>query len=215
VSPLEWLLFHGVRRLGFKAGKKPWGQPGKGTGKEPARVPSSGTRSSVARRILGRWWRTGWTKKLLTAEAALYLVAARTALSLLPLRKILERLQRPSSTPPPPESNLVIQQVRWAVVAVSRHAPVRFVCFPQALAAHAMLRHRGIPSRLHYGVRRSADGRLRAHTWLEAGGETMLGGESSPLFSRIQAWPPQTTLPDIEPRERKLPPSSEGGGTQL
>ena len=99
-------------------------------------------------------------------------------------------------------------------MSVSRHAPVRFVCFPQTLAAHAMLRRRGIGSRLHYGVRRSADGRLRAHTWLEAGGETMLGGESSPLFSRIQAWPAQTMLPQTELRDSEVAPPSDHG-TQL
>jgi hypothetical protein len=175
LSALEWLLFHGGHRLHGPAGA--------------VRVTA---RRMVHRifqvQLWTRWWAAPWREKKLLMEAALDLLQARIGLRVWPARTMFGRLERPPARTPPPQSTLAVEQVRDAVLAVSRHAPVRFVCFPQALAAHAMLRRRGIPSRLHYGVRRSADGQLRAHTWLEADGRTILGGETSALFSHIQAW---------------------------
>jgi hypothetical protein len=80
-----------------------------------------------------------------------------------------------------------VERIRWAVLTVARYGPLSFVCFPQALAAHAMLRRRGIASIMHYGVRRSADRQLRAHTWLEVDHRMLLGGESALLFAPIHS----------------------------
>ena len=59
---------------------------------------------------------------------------------------------------------------------MARRSPIRFVCFPRCLAASYLLRVRGVESRLHYGVTREA-GRLVTHTWLESGGEVLVGGD--------------------------------------
>ena len=59
---------------------------------------------------------------------------------------------------------------------MARRSPIEFVCFPRCLAASYLLRLRGVPSRLHYGVAREA-GKLVTHTWLESGGEVLVGGE--------------------------------------
>jgi Transglutaminase-like superfamily len=48
------------------------------------------------------------------------------------------------------------------------------VCLPRALAAQAMLRRRGIASRLCLGVAR-ADRSLSAHAWVEIGGKVIVG----------------------------------------
>ncbi len=73
------------------------------------------------------------------------------------------------------------------MLVVARHSPVRFVCFPQCLAASALLRSAGIASRLHYGVRRGAGG-LETHTWLEAGGEVVIGGEVAGEFTLLEVF---------------------------
>ena len=72
--------------------------------------------------------------------------------------------------------------------AVTRHSVVEFVCFPQTLAAFLMLRRRGVPSTIVYGVGRSAEGTLIAHTWLEAGDRIVTGGEASAGFAAIERW---------------------------
>jgi hypothetical protein len=103
------------------------------------------------------------------------------------VRRIFRWLESPLRRPAGSANPDVIEQIRWAVLSVARYGPLSFVCFPQALAAHAMLRRRGISSIMHYGVRRSADRQMRAHTWLEVDHRMLLGGESALLFAPIHS----------------------------
>ena len=160
LSPFEWLHF---QRLTAGAGAAP---------QRPSR--------------LSRWRAMPASNRLLLLEAFAALSAARCALALLPARWIFRWLGRPlrtkrASVPGAPE------RIRWAVLAAARYGPLSFVCFPQALAAHAMLRRRGISSIMHYGVRRSADRQMRAHTWLEVDHRMLLGGETATLFAPIHS----------------------------
>jgi hypothetical protein len=82
----------------------------------------------------------------------------------------------------------IARRVRWAVEAVARHSPIAFVCFPQTLAGYTMLRRRGVPSTMVYGVARSAAGKLTAHTWLLVGDRVVLGGEGSVQFTPVERW---------------------------
>ncbi len=68
------------------------------------------------------------------------------------------------------------RDVAWAVRAAARHLPFRAVCLTQALAAHAMLRRRGVRGVVHFGAAgpTSSDA-LDAHAWLEAAGVEVTG----------------------------------------
>jgi hypothetical protein len=131
----------------------------------------------------------------LLAEAFATLLAARCSLALLPVRWIFRWLESPLRGPGAPAHSDSAERVRWAVLTVARYGPVSFVCFPQALAAHAMLRRRGVRSIMHYGVSRSADRRMRAHTWLEVDHRMLLGGESAVLFTPIHSTGPGSEQP--------------------
>jgi hypothetical protein len=161
LSPVEWFFFH--------------------RGLAPARVPP------VRRSRWNRWRALPMTKKLLLLEAFAMLLAARCSLALLPVRWIFRWLKRPLHKGTRTTNSEMVERIRWAVLSVARYGPLSFVCFPQALAAHAMLRRRGISSIMHYGVRRSADRRMRAHTWLEVDHRMLLGGESALLFAPIHS----------------------------
>ncbi len=180
LSPLEWLLFHFRQRV------------------QKHERPSFGP--AWFRSLKQRW--TGWRKRgvaerVLLLEAASMLLAARVALRLFPAGAILRWVRssgleigshlRPADVAMHGNATAV-ERVCSAVLAASRHAPLRFVCFPQALAAHTMLRYRHIDSEVIYGVRRSAEGKLRAHTWLRVGERTVLGGETEPLFAPLDPW---------------------------
>jgi hypothetical protein len=161
LSPLEWVLFHR------------WLSP-----------------AGVARRRRGSWhrWRAlPASRRWLLLEAFATLLAARSSLVLLPVRWIFRWLESPPRHPAVSDDAGIVESIRWAVLTVARYGPLSFVCFPQALAAHAMLRRRGIRSIMHYGVRRSADRRMRAHTWLEVDHRMLLGGESAMLFAPIHS----------------------------
>lgn len=163
LSPLEWVLFH--RRLAADAA---------GGRRQPPRW----------RRLLG----LPVQRQALLAEALCWLAAARAALLVLPTRWIFRWMERPLTGNAHDED--AAEGVRWAVISAARYGPFSFVCFPQALAAHAMLRRRGVASVMHYGVRRSADRQMRGHTWLEVNGSMLLGGESAPLFTRMRSSKP-------------------------
>ena len=132
---------------------------------------------------------------LLAVEALALLTAFRISLRLFPFRHILRKISHPEpeteSTTNPFNTPGVLEtalNVRWAIESVSRHSPARFVCFPQSLAAYVMLRRRGLPATIVYGVGHSHLGNLIAHTWLTLGDRIVVGGEGSEAFQPIEHW---------------------------
>ena len=117
-------------------------------------------------------------------EAALTLVAARLAVRFVPAARIVawasrtpRRINRFS-----PE---MVGWVQWAVDTVGNKSWMHAACLPRALAAQAMLRRRGIASRLCLGVAREG-GALSAHAWIELGHEVVVGGGTEQLrFTRL------------------------------
>jgi Transglutaminase-like superfamily len=137
----------------------------------------------------GRWWTRPRDLPLL-AEALLELARAVLILKRKPFAEVAQRLTRAASPQQSAAHVLFPMRARWAVLTVSRYLPWRSVCFDQAVAAHEMLRRRGIPADLVYGVRSSQQG-LDAHVWLRlADGRIVLGGETAPLFQSIALFRP-------------------------
>jgi hypothetical protein len=59
---------------------------------------------------------------------------------------------------------------------------------------HWMLQRRGLHSRLHYGVGRSA-GDLRAHVWVSCAGRNVIGGEIAHDFTCLATYPSEGVAP--------------------
>ena len=74
--------------------------------------------------------------------------------------------------------------VAWSVETIGRKPWLGSSCLPQALAAQAMLRRRGISSRLCLGVAQD-EGNLAAHAWVEVGKEVVIGGTEIARFARL------------------------------
>ncbi len=134
----------------------------------------------------------------LALEATAWLIVAWLALDVLPGR--LYRWLLPSAS----ASNEVIPEatmapshrktasVAWAVERLSQSMPFRSVCFHRGIAAQWMLRRRGVPSRLHYGVARDAQDRaLRAHVWVSSNGQDVVGGSVKQQFHEIAQFSPE------------------------
>ena len=125
--------------------------------------------SSPARRI-GRT-----ARNLLTLlEAAVLLAIASAAIRWLPFRRVMAAadLRRRSTRSDPAAA----RRVRWAMDRAADAAPWRAVCFQRGLAAHWMLRRRGIASFLHYGINGNAPTGISAHVWVVVDGVPLLGG---------------------------------------
>lgn len=140
---------------------------------------------------------------LLAVEAFLLLAFFRVCLTLVPVRQILRVFTQGhaassdicdaaakdvAENADARQASGLASRVRWAVSAISRHSAMEFVCFPQTLAGYTMLRWRRVPSAMVYGVARSPEGTLIAHTWLTAGDRIVVGGESAGKFTPVERW---------------------------
>jgi hypothetical protein len=149
------------------------------------------TWKSRAKRLI----QVDWRERALLAEAAAYLFAARVKIAALPFRRIAKRLGEfvppgdariaERRSPAPADQARVAEQVSWAVTRAANHTPFKAVCLPQAMAAHAMLRRRGIASAMHFGARRSDEKPIDAHAWLDAAGVEVTGYPLDPGMTEI------------------------------
>lgn len=131
-----------------------------------------------------------WSDRLLLAEALATLAAASLAIRLLPFRRVAAGAAR--ARPPRAGADArLLARVRWSVNAWGRRVPWRAVCFQRGLAAHWMLRRRGIASVLHYGAAQVPDEGLSAHVWVSVGERIVTGGGEAPRFARLASFPPQ------------------------
>lgn len=116
-------------------------------------------------------------------EAALILALAKLAVRFVPAARIFswaDRLPRRINRFAVGE----VSWVAWAVETIGDNPWVNALCLPRALAVHAMLRRRGIASRLCLGVAR--DGReLVAHAWVEIGETKVITDPAIVRFTRL------------------------------
>jgi transglutaminase-like putative cysteine protease len=116
-------------------------------------------------------------------EAAVMLVLARLAVRLVPPARIFAWANRP----PRRIHRFAVDEVGWITWAVETLGASPWMnadCLPRALAAHAMLRRRGIASRLCLGVARE-EGELATHAWVEVGKDKIVGATEADRFTRL------------------------------
>src|ERR1700730_2430119 len=116
-------------------------------------------------------------------EATVMVTLARLAVRFIPPARILSWADRA------PRrihrfANYKERWVSWAVESVGEKPRMNSLCLPRGLAAYAMLRRRGIASRLCLGVAREGEA-LSAHAWIELGQEVIVGGGEAPRFTRL------------------------------
>jgi hypothetical protein len=125
-------------------------------------------------------------RRVYLREAAIMLLLARLAVRFLRPAMLFAWAERPTRR----VRRFAIgeaQWVAWALDHVGSRARMDGLCLPRALAAHAMLRRRGIASRLCLGVARSGN-TFAAHAWIEIGEERIIGGEEAAGFTRLAAF---------------------------
>ena len=119
------------------------------------------------------------------AEALVALSLASIAVKL-PFRIVTilmsAKRERPGSDPGPAGS------VVKAVERASRRVPWRTLCFQQGLAVHWMLRLRGIPTILHYGIR-TGEHALGAHVWVSLDGRIIIGEQEAANHACVATFP--------------------------
>lgn len=121
-------------------------------------------------------------RRLYLREAFVMFIFARLAVRLIAPARIFAWVDRP-----PRQTSRFSDEVgwiNWAVDTVAAKSPGNNLCLPRALAAHAMLRRRGIASRLCLAVAREQQ-ELAGHAWVEVDDRTIIGGTGGDRFTRI------------------------------
>jgi hypothetical protein len=125
-------------------------------------------------------------------EACGELLIARLQLAFLPFRTVERKLRRAPAVLASIEDGRADARrlVTWAIEAVARRSPVPFLCFPQAIAAQAMLRRRGVAIDIHYGVARDHGRQVRTHVWAMDGVHPVAGFRAAQDFTTIHVFRP-------------------------
>jgi hypothetical protein len=116
-------------------------------------------------------------------EALITIVLARIVVRLVPSARIFSWANRP----PRRINRFAGDQtdwVLWAVESIGAKPWMNALCLPRALATHAMLRRRGIASRLCLGVAREGQA-LVAHAWVEISGRKSASDPDVSRFTRL------------------------------
>ena len=137
----------------------------------------------------------GPRRQLLVAEAVASMLAARLSLAIFPFRRVAKGF---GAFVPPTDPRVAAQaqgigetqaraakDIGWAVRTSAPWMPFRSVCLQQAMAAHAMLRRRGIPSVMHFGAGKSDTKPIDAHAWLDAAGVKVTGYPVAPHMAEL------------------------------
>jgi len=82
------------------------------------------------------------------------------------------------------------RRIAGAVTAASARAPWPTACFAEALACHAMLRRRHLPSRLYFGARGRGSRAPEAHVWVCSGEVGLVGAATAGGFALLATFPP-------------------------
>jgi hypothetical protein len=114
-------------------------------------------------------------RRNLRIEATVALVQARLAVRLLPAARIMAWASRPPRRPDRFAAAETVEAVSRVVEEIGAKPWMRALCLPRALAAQAMLRRRGVASRLCLGAARDGEA-LAAHAWIELGQDVIVGG---------------------------------------
>lgn len=125
-------------------------------------------------------------RRVYRREAAIMLMLARLAVRFVPAARLFRWAGRPMKKVCRFAGDDA-KWVAWAIEYTANRPGMDTQCLPRALAAHAMLRRRGIASRLCLGVAREGCD-VTAHAWIEIGGRILIGGEGSNGFTLLAAF---------------------------
>ncbi|MFN4087732.1 MAG: lasso peptide biosynthesis B2 protein [Alphaproteobacteria bacterium] len=155
--------------------------------------PASTRPSHTIRRMRLRRFRRPFADYLLLVEATFSMAAGWLRLHTRPFRELTAWMARPFDRPEPAEEVrlVAVRRVSWAIRRLAERGPLPFVCFPQAIAAMSMLRRRGIPVALYYGVARSDEKGLQAHVWVKDGEVPVVGCRAAVGFTVLHIFAPE------------------------
>ncbi|WP_284124998.1 lasso peptide biosynthesis B2 protein [Parerythrobacter aestuarii] len=142
-----------------------------------------------------------WPEKLLVLPSLVLLGLARLAILFLPFRFYVRVLGKVVSQGQPAPgvteaSDRAARSIGRSVRATAALTPWESVCLPQAMAASVLLKLRGVPHCVHFGL---APGEqtpeaapMKAHAWIVAGDRVVTGGPVLPEYRIVATFAPRS-----------------------
>lgn len=124
------------------------------------------------------------------AEAGAVLSLAALMVALLPFRLVVRTAAWHGAARPRGNGQNAAANATLAISRATRRLPLRLVCIQRGLALQWMLRRRGHPARLHYGVR-NEEGKISAHVWVSLDGRILIGAEEAGTHACVATFPAQ------------------------
>ncbi|HMQ97073.1 MAG TPA: lasso peptide biosynthesis B2 protein [Candidatus Nanoperiomorbaceae bacterium] len=117
-----------------------------------------------------------WRGKWLYCNTALWLIAVKAGLCLLPFDRLLGWITAADKPTGQPVAMKDLREITEAIERLGRFlALLQINCLPQALVGQKLLRHKGFDVQLKIGVLKNRGDRLSAHAWIEYQGQVILG----------------------------------------
>ena len=122
-------------------------------------------------------------RRIYLREAVVMIILARLAIRFIPPASLFAWASRPLHRVNR-FATAEAKWVSWAIETAGAKPWMNALCLPRSLAAHAMLRRRGIASRLCLGVAREGP-ELVAHAWIEVAANTIVPDPEVSRFTRL------------------------------
>ena len=136
-----------------------------------------------------RIWAVPAAERRLQLETALALIWARLVLALLPFPAAMRWHGLGLEFRPGGDGDgAAAREIGQRVARVARRLPLGAVCLHQAVAASGLLRRRGLPAEVHFGLTRSAEGALVAHAWCTSAGVAVTGTAEAGEYTRVAVY---------------------------
>lgn len=123
-----------------------------------------------------KFWRLDGADKRLVLQAMLALAVARIQLTRYSFEQLAARLEAVPDLRAGTADARLLQRISYAIGAAAGYVPWRSDCFPQCIAARALLGKRGLASTIHLGVERVGESGLEGHAWLTCADTVVAGG---------------------------------------
>jgi len=142
---------------------------------------------------LRKFFARSWRERGLFVEAFFLLGVMRTAILLLPFRKIagmMGLVQGSTSTESVSSLPVNPSDIGWSIRAAAKRTHWESACLAQALTGMVMLGRRGINATLYLGVAKdeSDPETLNAHAWLRCGDTILTGAGGVERYSAISSF---------------------------
>jgi hypothetical protein len=123
------------------------------------------------------------------AEAGFWMLVAWIAFDVFRTRSSFRLLPPPQSvtaaeTAPSSSADPRLSQVVNAIRYMAHRLPFPCVCLHKGIAADRMLRRRGMPSCMHYGMNRGQQG-WQSHIWVTSAGHPVVGVAEAVPFTEV------------------------------